>query len=253
MPPAYDLNKIKFAIDQATWQRAVALYESGKVMEVSESFGDYTAVVVGTKPYRVSVPDKDFKRGYCSCYLGERDILCKHLVALAIHAVMDGRPLKEDDKQQTLDVKCSGKQGILNAGELDAVKKAITDSLRCIKPYNGPSRTWFANQDSLTEGCNRLAAVVSGLPVAKQTAGVLVKLLLRLDKKLMVGGVDDSNGIVGGFMSQVVDVLMEYVRIDRECGEAFEPLAGRETCFGWEEPLMRILDETGGIKQRKRG
>ena len=30
----YDLNKIKFATDEATFARAVGLYESGKVMEV---------------------------------------------------------------------------------------------------------------------------------------------------------------------------------------------------------------------------
>ena len=38
-------------------------------------------------------------------------------------------------------------------------------------------------------------------------------------------------------------MLIEYVRIDPECIEAFKPLLGKETCFGWEESLVRILDE----------
>lgn len=33
---AYDLNKLKFATDEATFMRAVGLYESGKVGHVEE-------------------------------------------------------------------------------------------------------------------------------------------------------------------------------------------------------------------------
>ena len=43
MVPTYDLNKIKFATDEATFKRAVGLYESGKVAEVGELGGYYSA------------------------------------------------------------------------------------------------------------------------------------------------------------------------------------------------------------------
>lgn len=244
MTPIYDLNKIKFATDEATFQRAVGLYENGKVTEVKAWGGDYTAVVLGTKPYRVSVSARNYKHGSCTCYLGEKDTLCKHIVALALHAVMDGRSLNDKDKKLDYQVECSRQRRAINKEELTVVKKSITEALRYVKPYTGPSRTWFANQDSLREGCNRLSAIVSDLPVNKQAAEVLVKLLLRLDKKLRVGGVDDSNGIMGGFMRQVVQMLQEYAQIDPECFESFESLVGiGTTCFGWEEPLIRILDE----------
>jgi len=141
------------------------------------------------------------------------------------------------------EVKYSIRRDALSQDELAAVKKSITESVKYIKPYSGPSRTWFANQDSLREGCNRLSVIVSDLPVNRQTADILVKLLLRLDRKLCVGGVDDSNGIVGGFMTRVVETLQEYAWIDPGCIDTFNPLAGRETCFGWEEPLVRIMDE----------
>lgn len=243
MAIAYDLNKIKFATDEATFSRAVDLYESGKVTEVKEGIGAFTALVLGTKPYRVSVSAHRYNDGNCTCYLGQKDTLCKHMVALALHAVTGGRPLSGEDKQQCHQVKCSDRRESLNKEESDAVKKSITEAMRYIKPYRGPSRTWFANQDSLCEGCNRLSAIVSGLPVNKQSAEVLVKLLLRLDKKLCVGGVDDSNGTVGGFMSEVVQMLIEYTRIDPTCIKTFGLLVGKQTCFGWEEPLVRIIDE----------
>ena len=131
----------------------------------------------------------------------------------------------------------------LNKEELMLVKMSITASMKHIKPYSGPSRTWFANQDSLREGCNMLSVIVSDLPVNKQSAEILVNLLLRLDRKLRIGGVDDSNGIVGGFMNEVVSVLEEFAKIDPSYINAFESLVGKETCFEWDAPLIRILDE----------
>lgn len=104
-------------------------------------------------------------------------------------------------------------------------------------------KTWFGNQDSLQEGCNRLRAIISDLPVNRQTAELLVKLLLRLEKKLM-GGVDDSNGIVGGLMGEIVNILEEYAQIDTQCIKAFKPLCGiGTTSFNWEDSLVSIYDE----------
>ena len=253
MVPSYDLNKIKFATDGMTFKRAVGLYESGKVTKVEQLGGYYSALVLGTEPYRVSASARNYKQGHCTCYLGERDTLCKHMVALAIHAVMDGKPLSDKDKQLSHRVECGSRRDPLNKEELETVKKAITESMRYIKPYRGPSRTWFANQDSLREGCNRLSVIVSDLPVNKQTAEILVKLLLRMDRKLRVGGVDDSNGIVGGFMTQVVEMLEKYAQINPDCINAFKLLLGiGTTCFQWEESLVFIWDERESEEYNRR-
>ncbi|MFP4473194.1 MAG: SWIM zinc finger domain-containing protein [Candidatus Omnitrophota bacterium] len=243
MKPVFDLKKIKFAVDAPTFERAVALYESGKVTDVEEFNGNYHALVLGTKPYHVNVPGRDFRRGDCNCYLGERNVVCKHIVALALYAVAGGQPLNDEDKQLNTEVKCGGIQADISKEELARAKKSVSEAMRSIKPYHGPSSTWFRNQDSLAEGCNRLSEIVSAFPVNQQTADVLVKLLLRLDKKLCTGGVDDSNGIVGGFMSEVVEMLKEYAKIERGCVKAFRQLAGRRTCFDWEASLVRIVDE----------
>jgi len=79
--------------------------------------------------------------------------------------------------------------------------------------------------------------------VSGQTAKLLVDLLLRLDKKLCQGGVDDSNGIVGGFIYEIVDMLQEYAKFDPACIKAFEKFYNQSTCFEWEESLVKILDE----------
>lgn len=243
MQPRYDLDKIKFATDRPTFEKAISLYENGKVTQFKEDLSGYDAVVLGTRPYRVFVSDSHYDQGDCECYLGQNDILCKHMVAVAIRAVKVGKNLNKEDKQLVPQVICSGKLGELSKEELVRAKKVITDAIRYIKPYNGPSRIWFSYQNSLSEGCNRLSKIISELPVSKQTAKLLVALLLRLDKKLSYGGVDDSDGTVGGFIEETVQALEEYAKLDSTCIKTFHELEGKETCFGWEESLLKLIKE----------
>jgi hypothetical protein len=241
MTPVYDLNKIKFSVDASTFEKAVNLYENRKVKQFKEEIGAYSAVVLGTKSYHVFVEARRYDYGHCECYLGQNDILCKHMVALSIHAIKRGKFLTDEDKLQVGEVVSSGKLGLLNKSELLRVKKSFTAALRYIKPYTGPSRIWFSYQNSLSEGCNRMAKIVSELPVSKQAAELLVDLLLRLDNKLCQGGVDDSDGTVGGFVEETVGVLQEYAKLDPNCKEVFGSLKNKETCFGWEEPLLKLI------------
>ena len=150
--------------------------------------------------------------------------------------------MTSEDKEKVTGPECSENLGELTKEDLSSVKNSITGAIRYIKAYSGPSRTWFAYQNSLDEGCNRLSKTVTDLPVSPQTTKILIDLLLRLDEKLCRGGVDDSDGTVGGFMEEVVGVLKEYARLDPACVKAFKKLADKETCFGWEVPLVEILD-----------
>lgn len=244
MFPQYNLEKIKFGTDGPTFTRAVDLYEAGKVTNFKPVARGFSAVVIGTKPYHVFVSARHYDKGNCECYLGQRDVLCKHIVAVAIHAVKRGEPLTDREKQSiSEEPKFSGRLGKLSKEELTEIKQSIREAMRRIKPYSGPSKIWFKYQNSLSEGCRRLSAIISELPASKQTAAMLVELLLRLDKKLSQGGVDDSDGTVGGFMYGIVEVLKEYAKADPRCIKAFKKLCEQETCFEWEDLLVRIYDE----------
>jgi len=140
------------------------------VTEFKEGFGGYSAIVLGTNPYYVFVSARHYNRGNCDCYLGQNDTLCKHMAAVSIYAVMDGKKLRQEDKELVNGPECSGKPGELNREKLAETKKAITSTIRCIKAYNGSSKVWFAYQNSLSEGCARLSKLVSDMPVSKQTA-----------------------------------------------------------------------------------
>jgi hypothetical protein len=69
---------------------------------------------------------------------------------------------------------------------------------------------------------------------------MLVAMLLGLDDKLCRGGVDDSDGTIGGFIEETVQMLEEYVKLDPACATAFNKLRGKETCLGWERPLLEL-------------
>jgi hypothetical protein len=243
MPPKFDLNKIKFATDPPTFEKAVSLYKDGKVKNFKEGIRSYSAIVEGGKNYNVSIEERHFGSGSCDCYLGQNDYLCKHMVALSIYSVLAGQPIPVEDKKENIELQCSGRLGELSEAEMAGVKKFISEAIKYIKSYSGSSRTWFAYQDSLSEGCSRLTAIVSEMPVSMQTAKLLIKTLLRLDKKLCTGGVDDSDGTVGGFIQESVEVLKEFVQMDQGIINSFERLCEQSTCFGWEESLVQMYDE----------
>lgn len=232
------MDKIKFSTDKPTFDKAVALYESGKVTNFESIMDGFSAIVAGGRTYKVFVSARHYDRGNCDCYLGQEDTLCKHMVATAIMSVMMGKELTEKDKQTISAPVSSGKWGELSKEKISDVKKSISAAMKYIKPYNGPSSVWFVYQNSLSEGCNRLSAIISELPASKQTAEILIKTLLKIDDKLCRGGVDDSDGTVGGFIEGAVMVLKEYAKIETECVKSFTLLKNRKTCFGWEEPLL---------------
>ncbi len=243
MKPLYDLDKIKFSIDQGTFDRAIDLYEKGRVTKFTEDLRGYSAIVLGGQSYVVYISSRDYDRGSCDCYLGQNDKLCKHMIAVAIYAIKKGKKLNEEEKEIIEELICSEKLGELSKEKLTEVKKTISSAMRCIKAYTGPSKYWFAYQGSLSEGCARLKKIISQLPVSKQTAQLLVDILIRLDKKLCQGGVDDSDGTVGNFIEEATILLKKYVELDRKCIKAFKKFCGISTCFDWQEPLVRIFDE----------
>jgi len=45
MKPVYNLDKIKYVTDEPTFEKAIALYEAGKITQFKEKTGSYSAVV----------------------------------------------------------------------------------------------------------------------------------------------------------------------------------------------------------------
>ena len=251
MRPKYDIETLKLSVDKATYSKALELYSGGKVT----GFGggpdrEYCATVQGTQPYRVSVSSKNFDVGSCDCYLGQRHVLCKHMVAVAITALTGDGKLRLDLVQDNR-LRINSELGEISKEELAAARQRINAAIRKIKYYSGPSSRWFEYQNSLEEGCNRLRALFSSLPVSSQTCSLIVTSLLKIDKKLC-GGVDDSNGAVGNFIKESVDLLAQFAQKDPGCRDCFYQLASQQTCFDWEAPLVELINQKGRGRGRRR-
>lgn len=238
--PDFTFEKIKFATDQPTFEKAVKLYQDEKVVNFEEGIRSYSAQVLGTEIYKVFVEARDFRYSDCNCYIGQKGELCKHIIAVALYSVLQGKEISNEMIQLHREPKCSGKIGELTGTELKVIKQEVKTAISYIRSYNGRSRLWFSYQNKLDEGCIRLSEVFSKLPVSEQTSDLIVNILIRLDKKLSTGGVDDSDGTVGDFITASVNMLLKYANLVPECRTSFEKIRGKSTCFGWEEPILQL-------------
>ncbi len=239
----FDLETLKFSVGESTYQKGIDLYEAGKVQNF-QVYDESTCVasMTGGSEYMIVLSPKKFSHSDCNCYIGQNNQYCKHLVAVALHFLKKGEPLTPQEKEYISSLRCSEQRGELSPEALKEVKAIITRHLRYIKPYVGPSRTWDAYQDSLSQGVDRLVSLLSKLPVSLQTSQLVVNTLLRVERKLM-NGVDDSDGVVRDFISDGVEVLKQYIEIDPECLKSIEKLQNLgTTSFGWEEELVELLE-----------
>ncbi len=230
-PPKFTLDDVRYAEGAATFQRARDLYESGKVGPVKEDKSGYHAIVNGTQPYRVTISNKRVDVGSCECYLGQNDRLCKHMLALAL-AVL--HPSGKTDTDNIVDTK---------PHYLIDTKKQVVAGMRKIRAYTGPSRIWFSYQRSLATGAGMITDAIKELYPSRENVVYLWRLVERLDKKL-VNGVDDSDGVVGECISQILEQLAIHARLQPGLEPVIRDYCGRKTGFGFEEDLRRLLDKT---------
>lgn len=227
-PPKFTLSDVKYADSEVTFARAEKLYKDGCVGSITEvGLGrGYQTTVRGSQPYEVWVSTRRVDEGNCTCYLGQNNMLCKHMLALAL-AVLD----------QT-----GGLKKIPPPSNLNEVKLLVNEGIKKIKPYKGPSRAWFSYQRSLSTGAGMIIEAVKALPPTKENADYLWKLVLRLSKKLSTGGVDDSDGVVGDCISEIVVQIYGYAKQSPDLKPYILHYCEDDTSFGFEDELRSRIN-----------
>lgn len=230
--PRFTFLDVKYVDSDAMFARAEKLFRDGKVGTIKEiglgSRAGYRAVVKGTHPYEVRVSARKVDEGDCACPMGERELLCKHMLALAL-AVLTATGVKEEPAPTNL----------------AEAKLQVTAGMRKIRAYDGPSRIWFSYQRSLDIGCGMIQEAVSDLSATKEHADYLWKLVLRLSNKLATSGVDDSNGTVGDCVYALVAKLGEYAKESPDLWSRILAYCKDDTGFGFEDELRDLLKEKG--------
>lgn len=228
--PNFTIKDIKYSVDEAMFLRAKKLFESGKVQKVSETPHGYMATVQSTSPYQVSLSRKHIDQGYCDCYMGQNDMLCKHMLALGIAVLHFSGKTEETEGGDSPD-------------NLDAAKQLVAKAMRKIKPYNGPSKIWFSYQRELDVGSGCIVEAVTNLPPTIEHAKYLWSLVLKLSKKLSHGGIDDSDGTVGDCISLLVEQCGRYAKKKPEFKAIIQKFTEDDTGFGFEDELLEILEK----------
>jgi len=224
--PRFNIDDVKYAEDSAMFARAQALYEKGKVTQVEEILPGhgYCAVVHGSEPYTVSVSNKRVDQGDCTCYMGKNEMLCKHMLALALSVL-----------NQT------GKEEEAPPANLKEAKLCVDAAMRKLRAYTGPSRVWFSYQRTLSIGAGMTVDAVSNLSASKEHADYIWKIVLRISKKLATGGIDDSEGVVGDCVYRLIEQLGAYAEQNSELKAHMRMRYTDDTGFGFEDDLQKLL------------
>lgn len=224
--PQFTIDDVKYADGPATFGRAQDLFQTGKVQDITETVRGYRAIVQGTHPYNVVVSYRRVDEGDCSCYLGQNGKLCKHVLALAL-AVLHASGKITPPPQQL-------------PASLEEIKPLVNAGMGKLRYYTGPSRTWFSYQRALATGAAMIADAVSRLPPTKENARYLWQLIARIDKKL-VNGIDDSDGVVGACVMDLIEQLAVYANRQPDLEPIIRRFCDKETNFNFEHELRAKL------------
>lgn len=186
----------------------------------------YRAIVHGTHPYHVSVSQRRVDDGDCTCYLGQNDRLCKHVLALALAVLHATGGIRAAEPQPLT--------------SLEEVKPMVNAGMQKLRYYTGPSRVWFSYQRSLATGAGMIAQAVSRLPPTKENARYLWKLVERIDKKL-ANGIDDSDGHVGACVMALIAQLAAYAKKQPDLEPLILGFCDNKTNFVFERELRAIV------------
>ena len=230
--PKFTYAKIKYSASKSIFGRAVKLFESGKVGSINESGPYYSAMVQGTKPYSVSVSTNRIDDADCTCYMGQNDRLCKHVLALALAVLSQAGMLNDTKKTEKIT-------------DLKEIKKHVNEGMKRIKPYRGPSKIWFRYQRDLLTGCGIIEEAVANLSSTKENAKYLWNVIKRLDRKLY-NGVDDSDGTVGGCAYHLVDLLAGYTINNPKLFLQTNSFCSQTTHFDFNLSLENLIDKRRG-------
>ena len=228
--PKFTYDDVKFAAHGGIFSRALGLFAEGHVRDFRELSNGYKAIVQGTEPYRVSLSSKRVDYADCTCYMGQNDDLCKHMLALALYVLHEAGQV---DAQ-------GAPIGSAKLEPSDA-RDHITAALKKVRSYDGPSRIWFEYQHKLDIAAGMIQDAVPLLDPTLDNTKYLWKLVLKLSKKLSEGGVDDSNGTIGDAILFIIEHIVNIAHEDAASMKWARRHCVDDTGFGFEEELQQRL------------
>jgi len=255
--PALNLRKIRALAGKVWFARGEAYYQQGRVSELSEHDGKFSAIVTGTEDYRVRLWTEDNDLGYsCTCPLGDDEQFCKHCVAAALAWLA---PAKNEGSQRTHEpgesdlrafLEHQEKEGLIamllreaenNRGarerlQLEAARKKVSgvDLSAFRRSIANATRTGgFVDYYAAPLYARRVHQIIDSISLllddghAKAVVELTEYTLTKLEKS--IGEMDDSDGHMGGILPDLQEL---HHRACEQAREDPQTLANR--LFNWE-------------------
>ena len=228
----FTFNDIRYGVGSEMLERGRDLVLKKKITIFRENVRDFEAVVFGSHHYNVIVSKASYDHGNCNCYMGQRDELCKHMIAVALVALE-----KNSLVDQTLT------KDLINNDATENPKILIRRGLGKIKTYNGPSRGWFQYQNDLDVGVNMIRDALSHLEQNDTEIDYLFKLAQKINEKIARGGVDDSNGTVWPIINEILEIIVGYAEKNpcKKLHDKIKKWSGWNSGFDFENILKNYL------------
>ncbi len=243
LKPNYTLQDIQLSVEDSEFNKGLKLFKKGKVGAIKEVFSGFTATITGSEKYTVAVESNNFEHGECNCYLGQKNYLCKHMLALAIAVVHKYSPQDVSIISHPLSqAVCSGKVGEISQQELSEIEEEIKVGLTHIKSWSGTSKKWFEYQDSLSKGSRIILLALSKLPICEESVKLCITVLKKLEKKVL-GAVDDSDGTVGNLIKEIIQILSLFVDFKKDLGPYVAKSLPKGEVYNWEESFFNLHEE----------
>lgn len=194
----FSFSDIQYGIDESLLKRAQGLLRANSIQNFQEHERIYNARVLGSKDnlYEVSINKDSYEKGFCNCYLGEHDYLCKHMITLALFVLFQEGEI--DNQGNSL---AEEKEDL-------SFKELISKGMQKITYYNGNSSTWFQYQDKLDTAARMISRGIEKTPTDISSLKYLLGIAKRINKKLL-NGVDDSNGTIWPLIQGCIDKILD--------------------------------------------
>jgi uncharacterized Zn finger protein len=257
--PSLDTRKLRKLAGDLWFARGEAYFQQGRVNDLNEEQDRLSAVVKGTRNYRVQLWTEEGAIAYsCTCPLGDDEEFCKHCVAVALAWLENtnqqsrvGRPmhpsqesdlrtfLQRQDKEKLVEIvlhEAAENRNLHERLELEAARlnSSGVDLSAFRKSIAGATRTGgFVDYYAAPRYARRIQQVIDSLaallddghakPVVELTEFALAKLAKA------IGEMDDSDG----HMSEILSDLQElHHRASQKAGE--DPVTLAKRLFEWE-------------------
>jgi len=233
--PGFTIETLTNMVGPLIYLRGADLFRFGEVGKIKTTSGSqnervYQAYVQGSRQYTVRTSSHKISRAdrsTCTCPMGEKKEICKHIIALGLAVLHRSYQAYRSE----------------NPPSLDEVKDQVSEGFLYIYGSPDSSSVYFLYQRDLAMGGELVVNAIESLSANMENAKYVWRVICSLSDKLAHEGIDDSDGVVRGYVDILIDHLVAYAETSKELRRFLQGHCTEKTGFGFEDDLQEQLKQ----------